>query len=77
MAPSGQMTAAGLDALLKDGTLTGEWAVDPRRFQHPTEEQEPARSGPCKRRLRRGQRERHRLPGRRSDWGPHRDRSVN
>ena len=31
MAPSGQMTAAGLDALLKDGTLTGEWAVDPRR----------------------------------------------
>ena len=38
MAHSGQMTAAGLGALLKDGTLTGEWALHPRRFQPPTEE---------------------------------------
>ena len=28
-APSGQMTAPALQALLKDGTLTGEWVLDP------------------------------------------------
>ncbi len=31
MAPSGQMTAPALQALLKDGALTGEWVLDPRR----------------------------------------------
>ena len=30
-APSGQMTAPALQALLKDGTLTGEWVLDPRK----------------------------------------------
>jgi polyisoprenoid-binding protein YceI len=29
-APSGQMTAPALQALLKDGTLAGKWALDPR-----------------------------------------------
>src|SRR5215216_6415985 len=28
-APSGQMTAPALQALLKDGTLAGEWVLDP------------------------------------------------
>jgi len=28
-APSGQMTATALQAVLKDGTLAGEWALDP------------------------------------------------
>ncbi len=31
MAPSEQMSAPALQALLKDGGLTGEWLVDPRR----------------------------------------------
>jgi polyisoprenoid-binding protein YceI len=30
-APSGQMTAPALRALLKDGALAGEWVLDPRR----------------------------------------------
>jgi polyisoprenoid-binding protein YceI len=30
-APSGQMTAPALQALLQDGALAGEWALDPRR----------------------------------------------
>jgi polyisoprenoid-binding protein YceI len=30
-APSGQMTAPALRALLKDGALAGDWALDPRR----------------------------------------------
>jgi polyisoprenoid-binding protein YceI len=30
-APSGQMTAPALQALLKDGALAGEWVLDPRR----------------------------------------------
>jgi polyisoprenoid-binding protein YceI len=30
-APSGQMTAPALQALLKDGALAGHWALDPRR----------------------------------------------
>jgi polyisoprenoid-binding protein YceI len=30
-APSGQMTAPALQALLKDGALTGEWVLDPRK----------------------------------------------
>ena len=29
-APSGQMTATALQALLKDGDLAGEWVLDPR-----------------------------------------------
>lgn len=29
-APSGQMTAPALQALLKDGALAGEWVLDPR-----------------------------------------------
>ena len=29
-APSGQMTATALQALLKDGAVAGEWALDPR-----------------------------------------------
>jgi polyisoprenoid-binding protein YceI len=29
-APSGQMTAPALQALLKDGALAGKWALDPR-----------------------------------------------
>jgi polyisoprenoid-binding protein YceI len=29
-APSGQLTAPALQALLKDGALAGEWALDPR-----------------------------------------------
>jgi polyisoprenoid-binding protein YceI len=30
-APSGQMTAPALQALLKDGALAGEWVLDPRK----------------------------------------------
>ena len=30
-APSGQMTALVVQALLKDGALAGEWALDPRK----------------------------------------------
>jgi polyisoprenoid-binding protein YceI len=30
-APSGTMTATALQALLADGTLAGEWALDPRK----------------------------------------------
>ena len=30
-APSGQMTAPVVQALLKDGALAGEWALDPRK----------------------------------------------
>jgi polyisoprenoid-binding protein YceI len=30
-APSGQMTAPALQALLKDGTLAGEWVLDPHK----------------------------------------------
>jgi len=30
-APSAQMTATALQAVLKDGTLAGEWALDPRQ----------------------------------------------
>jgi polyisoprenoid-binding protein YceI len=30
-APSGQMTAPAPQALLKDGALTGDWALDPRK----------------------------------------------
>jgi polyisoprenoid-binding protein YceI len=30
-APSGQMTAPALRALLKDGALAGDWVLDPRR----------------------------------------------
>ncbi len=30
-APSGQMTAPPLQALLKDGALAGEWVLDPRK----------------------------------------------
>jgi polyisoprenoid-binding protein YceI len=30
-APSGQMTASALQALLKDGALAGEWVLDPRK----------------------------------------------
>jgi hypothetical protein len=29
-APSGQMPAPALQALLKDGALAGEWVLDPR-----------------------------------------------
>jgi polyisoprenoid-binding protein YceI len=31
MAPSGEMTTRALQALLKDGALTGGWVLDPRR----------------------------------------------
>jgi polyisoprenoid-binding protein YceI len=30
-APSGQLTATALQALLKDGVLAGEWVLDPRK----------------------------------------------
>jgi polyisoprenoid-binding protein YceI len=30
-APSGQMTATALQALLRDGALAGEWVLDPRK----------------------------------------------
>jgi polyisoprenoid-binding protein YceI len=30
-APSGQMTASALQALLKDGVLAGQWVLDPRK----------------------------------------------
>jgi len=33
MAPSGQMTAPALDVLLRDGSLAGNWALDPSRSQ--------------------------------------------
>jgi len=33
MAPSGQLTAPALQALLQDGTLAGNWTLDPARSQ--------------------------------------------
>jgi polyisoprenoid-binding protein YceI len=33
MAPSGQVTAPALDALLRDGSLAGDWTLDPSRSQ--------------------------------------------
>lgn len=33
MAPSGQLTAPALDALLHDGSLAGDWTLDPSRSQ--------------------------------------------
>jgi hypothetical protein len=30
-APTGQMTAPAVQALLKDGALAGEWVLDPRK----------------------------------------------
>jgi polyisoprenoid-binding protein YceI len=33
MAPSGQLTAPALQALLQDGTLAGDWTLDPARSE--------------------------------------------
>jgi len=33
MAPQGQLTASALQALVKDGTFTGSWTLDPARSE--------------------------------------------
>jgi len=47
MAPSGQLTAPALQALLQDGMLAGDWTLDPARSEVHRTPGTPGASSRC------------------------------